>query len=179
MAHPPASTLVIFAHPVLERARVGRGLLAAVEGAPEIEVRDLYELYPDFTIDAEAEQQALLRHDRIILQFPFYWYSAPALMKEWMDIVLTYGFAYGEEGVALKGKTLACAISTGGGAAAHQTGGDSRFPVEDFLKPFDHAASLCSMRWAKPFVVHGAGVLTPADLTREADRYIQYLRGPM
>ena len=78
----PLSTLVIFAHPVFERARVAPGLLAAAEGAPDVEVRDLYELYPDFTIDVEAEQQALLRHERIVLQFPFYWYSAPAMMKQ-------------------------------------------------------------------------------------------------
>ena len=174
----PLSTLVIFAHPVFERARVAPGLLAAAEGAPDVEVRDLYELYPDFTIDVEAEQQALLRHERIVLQFPFYWYSAPAMMKQWMDEVLTLGFAYGEEGVALKGKTLACAVSTGSGGAAQQIAGESPFPVEAFLKPFDQTARLCQMDWAKPFVVYGADIVSPSDLTREAARFTAYLRGP-
>src|SRR4051812_40746296 len=110
MADTPR-TLVIFAHPVLERARVGPGLLAAAQGAPNVEIRDLYELYPDFTIDVDAEQEALLRHDRVVLQFPFFWYSAPALLKEWLDLVLTHGFAYGETGLSLKDKVMACAIS--------------------------------------------------------------------
>ncbi|MDB5452638.1 MAG: oxidoreductase [Caulobacteraceae bacterium] len=174
-----ASTLVIFAHPVLERARVGPGLLAAAQGAPHVEIRDLYELYPDFTVDVEAEQEALLRHERIVLQFPFFWYAAPALLKEWLDLVLTHGFAYGEAGLALKGKVLACAISTGGGRAAYQTQGHNRFTIDEFLRPFDQTAHLCNMRWANPFVVHGAAVLNEADLAREAARYAEYLRGPL
>jgi glutathione-regulated potassium-efflux system ancillary protein KefG len=154
-------------------------LLAAAEGAPQVEVRDLYELYPDFIIDIEAEQQALLRHQRVVLQFPFYWYQAPALLKEWLDEVLAHGFAYGEQGQALAGKALACAVSTGGGAAAHQTEGHKRFPIEDFLRPFDEAARLCRMRYVKPFVVNGADVHTPADLAREAARYAAFLKGPL
>lgn len=175
--HP--TTLVIFAHPVLERARVAPGLLAAAQGAPHVEIRDLYELYPDFTIDVEAEQAALVRHQRVVLQFPLFWYSAPALLKEWLDLVLTHGFAYGAEGHALKGKTMALAISTGGGKAAYQTEGHNRFSVAAFLHPFDQTAHLCNMRWAEPFVVHGAAVLTEQDLAREAGRYADFLRGPM
>jgi glutathione-regulated potassium-efflux system ancillary protein KefG len=176
MAEAP-STLVIFAHPVLERARVGPGLLAAAQGAPGVEIRDLYELYPDFTIDVDAEQAALLRHNRIVLQFPLFWYSAPALLKEWLDVVLAHGFAYGQGAGALSGKTLACSITTSGGRAASQTEGSRRFALEDFLHAFDEAAHLCGMRWAKPFVVHGAKVQTQADLVREAGRYAEYLRG--
>ncbi|HET9159794.1 MAG TPA: NAD(P)H-dependent oxidoreductase [Caulobacteraceae bacterium] len=174
-----AATLVIFAHPVLERARVAPGLLAAAEGIDGIEIRDLYELYPDFTIDVEAEQAALTRHQRIVLQFPFFWYSAPALLKEWLDLVLTHGWAYGEAGLALKGKVMACAISTGGGRTAYQTKGHNRFTIAEFLRPFDQTAHLCNMRWGKPFVVHGAAVLTEADLKREAERYADYLKGPL
>lgn len=182
MAKPmaePLSTLVIFAHPVLERARVAPGLLAAAEGAPQVEVRDLYELYPDFIIDVEAEQQALLQAQRIVLQFPLFWYSAPALLKQWLDEVLTHGFAFGEGGTALEGKTLSCAVSTGGGAAAYQTEGQKRFTLDDFLAPIDQAAFLCRMKYAKPFVVHGAKINSPAALARAAGRYADYLKGPL
>ena len=171
------STLVIFAHPVLERARVGPGLLAAAEGTARVEVRDLYELYPDFTIDVDVEQEALLRHERLVLQFPLFWYSAPALLKEWLDQVLTHGFAYGEEGQSLKGKTLACAVTAGGGSAPHQTHGHDHAGIEALLKPFHQTAHLCQMRWVSPFIVHGDEVRTPQDLAREALRYGDYLRG--
>lgn len=171
----PANTLVVFAHPALERARVGAAMIAAAGAAPGVEVRDLYELYPDFAIDVEAEQAALAAADTVILQFPFFWYSTPALMKEWLDLVLTHGFAYGVAGMALKGKTLACAISTGGGARAYQDKGYNRFTIEDFLRPLDQTAHLCRMKWVKPFVIHDAAVLTPADLEREAARYVAFL----
>ena len=55
----------------------------------------MYDLYPDFKIDVAEEQKHLAAADRIILQFPFYWYSTPALLKQWQDDVLTYGWAFG------------------------------------------------------------------------------------
>jgi glutathione-regulated potassium-efflux system ancillary protein KefG len=175
MAAAP-STLVIFAHPVLERARIGPGLLAAAEGSRTVEVRDLYELYPDFTIDVDVEQEALLRHTRLVLQFPLFWYSAPALLKEWLDQVLTHGFAYGEQAQALKGKTLACAVTAGGGSAPHQMHGHDHASIESLLRPFHQTAQLCQMLWDAPFVVRGEDVRTPEGLSREADRYGAFLR---
>lgn len=173
------TALVIFAHPAFERARVGAAMIAAVTVMPQVELRDLYELYPDFTIDVAAEQAALLRHDRIILQFPFYWFSAPALMKEWLDLVLTHGFAYGDKGTALRGKTLACAISTGGGEWAYRSKAKApnRFSIDEFLRPFGQTAHICGMKFAEPFAIHGGALLDPADLAREAQRYSAYIDG--
>ena len=65
---------------------------------------DMYGRYPDFQIDVEHEQSALLAHDRVIFQFPMYWYSVPPLLKKWLDDVLTYGFAYGSSGDKLAGR---------------------------------------------------------------------------
>ncbi|MGG3885590.1 NAD(P)H-dependent oxidoreductase [Brevibacillus panacihumi] len=48
--------------------------------------------------------------ERTVLQFPFYWYSAPPLLKNWFDEAWTYGWAYGPGGVALRGKE--CIIAT-------------------------------------------------------------------
>ena len=58
----------------------------------------LYAAYPDFMIDVKREQQLLLDHDIIVLQHPFYWYSSPAIIKEWLDLVLENGWAYGTGG---------------------------------------------------------------------------------
>lgn len=171
-------TLVIFAHPALERARIGPALVAAAAAAPHVEVRDLYELYPDFTIDVEAEQAALLRSERIVLQFPFFWYSAPALLKEWLDLVLTHGFAYGEGGTALRGKSLVCAISTGGGAFAYRPEGHNRYTIDEFLRPFDQTARLCRMSWEPPFAVHSAAILNDDDLRAAAASYARFLAEP-
>jgi glutathione-regulated potassium-efflux system ancillary protein KefG len=169
------STLVLFAHPALERARLGPAMAQAAQAAPGVIFRDLYELYPDFTVDVAAEQAAVKAAGAVVLQFPFYWFSSPALMKEWLDLVLTHGFAYGAEGHALEGKTFACAITTGGPQDPSPASGDERYGVEDYLRPLEQTARLCAMRWKKPFVVHGATIRTDAARDRAAARYATWL----
>lgn len=168
-------TLVLFAHPALERARIGPAMVDAALATPGVALRDLYELYPDFTIDVAAEQNALCCARAIVLQFPFYWYSTPALLKEWLDLVLTHGFAYGAKGRALEGRTLACAISTGGPQDAYGGSGQNLYSIEDFLRPLEQTARLCRMQWASPFVVHGAAVLNDEARNVTAGQYSQWL----
>jgi glutathione-regulated potassium-efflux system ancillary protein KefG len=170
-----STTLVLFAHPAVERARLGPMMAEAAATMPDVEVRDLYELYPDFTIDVTAEQRALKRAKRIVMQFPFYWYSTPALLKEWMDLVLTHNFAYGAKGHALEGKRLACALSTGGSDYAYVAGGPNRYSVHDFLRPIEQTARLCRMSWERPFTIHGAPILTDEDRAATVERYRRWL----
>ena len=124
--------------------------------------RDLYELYPDFMIDVEEEQKLLKEHDVIVLQHPFYWYSAPSLVKEYLDLVLTYGWAYGEGGTSLQGKILLQAISAGGSEDVYCTQGRNRFTIRQLLAPFDQTASLCGLRYLAPHVIHGANQMSDA-----------------
>lgn len=146
--------LILFAHPAYERSRANRRLLEAARQVDGITINDLYEAYPDFCIDVAREQQLLLEHDAVVLQHPFYWYSSPALLKEWQDLVLEHGWAYGHEGTALAGKDMLTAITTGAGREDYQTGGHNRFTIGQLLAPFDQTAHLCGMRYLPPFVVH-------------------------
>jgi hypothetical protein len=66
-----------------------------------VDISDLYEEYPDFYINVKREQQLLIEHDIIVFQHPFYWYSSPAILKQWEDLVLEFGFAYGPGGTKL------------------------------------------------------------------------------
>jgi glutathione-regulated potassium-efflux system ancillary protein KefG len=148
--------LIVFAHPVLERSRVNRRLMEAVQDLPGVTIDDLYETYPTLAIDVRREQALLAEHDVIVLQHPFYWYSAPAIVKEWLDLVLEHGWAYGQGGTALRGKVTFNAVTTGGGVDAYQHAGYNRFTMRELLAPFDQTAYLCGMRYLAPFVVHGA-----------------------
>lgn len=148
--------LVLFAHPAYEKSRINRRLLDAIRDLEGVTIHDLYEAYPDFQIDVTAEQQRLVAHDVIVLQHPFYWYSAPALVKEYLDLVLEHGFAYGAAGRSLEGKVMINATTTGGPEAAYQVGGRNRFTMRHLLAPFDQTAYLCRMTYLAPFVVHGA-----------------------
>ena len=150
-----AEVLILFAHPAFERSRVNRALIEAAGRVEGVTVHDLYERYPDFSIDVRREQALLVEHDLIVWQHPFYWYSAPALLKEWLDVVLEHGFAYGAEGRALEGKLALQAVTTGGGLESYRRAGTNRYTVREFLAPFEQSARLCRMRYLPPFVVHG------------------------
>ena len=169
--------LVLFAHPRLRQSIVQRALLGAISGLDGITVRDLYAEYPDLMIDARREQSSLLAHDLLVLQHPFYWYSSPAVIKEWLDIVLEEGWAYGAGGDRLHGKFLLNALSTGGPQEAYHGKGRNRFPMRELLAPFDQTAYLCGMGWLEPFVVHAGRKLDEAVLTERAERYRDLLIG--
>lgn len=151
--------LVIFAHPALYKSKINTELIKVVRGKEDVTFHDLYEAYPDFLIDVEKEQRLLLEHDVIVFQHPFYWYSSPAIIKEWEDLVLEFGFAYGQGGTALKGKKMMTAISAGGSHDSYGAGGIHNHKLIEFLKPFEQSAVLCGMEYLPPFVVHDASTM--------------------
>ena len=152
----PRRILILFAHPALERSRTNSVLADEASRVDGVTVHDLYESYPDFMIDVKREQGLLVDHDVIIFQHPFYWYSAPSLVKEWQDLVLEHRWAYGVGGTALKGKIAFNAITTGGGRDAYQRDGFHKHGIRDFLLPHERTACLCGMTYLAPFVVHGS-----------------------
>lgn len=171
------SILVIFAHPTFEKSRVHRAWIEAIRDVPGVSLRDLYELYPEFDIDVPAEQESLSNHDVVVLQHPLYWYSTPALVKQWLDLVLEHGWAYGSDGNALEGKLLLSAISSGGKAEAYSPEGFHQITLGELLAPIRQTARLCKMRYLPPFVAHGAFVMTREDIERSARDYRRLLEG--
>jgi len=147
--------LVNFAHPVKSRSNINKALRAAVEDLEGITINDLYDNYPDFMIDVKYEQSLCEANDIIIFQHPFYWYSTPAIIKEWLDLVLEHGWAYGSEGNALNGKIFFQAISTGGDASTYQREGLNRFTITELTSPYQATANLCNMIWLPPFAITG------------------------
>lgn len=151
-----AKVILYSAHPGLQASRANRAMNDHVRGLPGITRVDLYAEYPRYDIDIDAEQARLLAHDVIVLQFPLFWYSAPALVKEWLDLVWEHGFAYGAEGDKLAGKALLLALTTGGPQDAYRTEGYQHYPLRTFLTPFEQSARLAKMRFLAPYVLHGA-----------------------
>ncbi len=170
-----ARILILFAHPALEKSRVHRRLVRQVPELPGLTFHDLYEAYPDFAIDVPREQELLLAHDIIVLQHPFYWYSAPPIVKQWEDLVLEHGWAYGSQGNALRGKRWLNLISAGGGATAYHREGYNRFTVRELLAPLEQTARLCKMEFLPPYVIFGTHRMGEAEIAIEAARYQQLL----
>lgn len=164
-------SLLIYAHPYPNRSRANQRLLAAVRDLGELELRELYELYPDFDIDVPAEQAALQRAELVIWQHPLYWYSVPSLLKHWFDKVLLRGFAYGEGGTALHGKRCLWVATTGGDDAAYSSSGMHARPFDEYVPVIEQTARFCGMQWLPPLIVHGAHRVSEAELESAAEAY--------
>ncbi|QWU16155.1 glutathione-regulated potassium-efflux system ancillary protein KefG [Paenibacillus sophorae] len=172
-------TLVIVAHPNLTNSVVNKAWVERLSQEKEITVHDLYAEYPERRINVEREQQLLLEHDRIVFQFPLYWYSSPSLLKEWQDVVLTYGWAYGAEGTKLHGKEFVLAISTGGPEAAYQAGGFNHYSMSELTKPFQATANLTGMRFLPTFTMQGVRLLTNEQICESAEALVRHLKASL
>ena len=159
---PLARLIVYYAHPGQKHSHVNRDLAGVALRVEGITFVDLYAEYPRFGIDIDREQQRLLDHDVILFQFPMFWYSTPSLIKEWEDLVLEHGFAYGSGGTALEGKRMLLAVSTAGPEDAYTTDGYQHYPIRTFLTPLEQTARLCGMEFSPPYVLYGA-LRAPAD----------------
>ena len=169
--------VVLVAHPQQEQSRVNRALMhAAARAAPgRVEVRDLYALYPDYLVDAEAEQAELAGARLVVWQHPIHWYGMPPLMKLWLDEVFTFGWAYGPGGSALQGKDLWLVASTGGPAQSYRPEGYNRYFFDAFLPPYEQTAALAGMRFLPPLLLHGAHRIGQAELDEHVATYAQRL----
>ena len=172
---PAQRILILLFHPLFHKSRVHRRLVEAVEGLDGIMLRNMYDLYPDFYIDVKTEQRLLQEYDLIIWQHPLYWYSSPSLLKEWIDLVLEHGFAYGKNGRALEGKRVMSVISTGGRRETFFTEGANRYSIRDLLAPFDQTVSLCRMEYLPPYVVHGTHLLEEGGILRASENFRQVM----
>ncbi|MBN1474347.1 MAG: NAD(P)H-dependent oxidoreductase [Syntrophaceae bacterium] len=163
--------LILFAHPRFEKSKTNRALLKNIKQVAGVTLYDLYEEYPDFNIDIEREKELLLAHEIIIWHHPLYMYSAPALLKQWMDLVLEHGWAHGSHGNNLKDKIIFNTLTIGGTKEAYAPNGHNRFTIREFLIPFEQTANLCKMIYLPPFAVHGTHLLTEKDLNEYARLY--------
>ena len=173
----PLRILVLFFHPRYEDSRANRILADAARSIPGVQFRDMYEEYPDFNIDVRREQALLTESDIIVWQHPFFWYSCPPLMKQWIDLVLEYGWAYGKDGNKLEGKSVIQAISSAGTFEVYQPTGRNRFTYRTLLSPFDQTVHLCRMIYLPPFIVPGAPRMNREEISQYADRYKAVLEG--
>mgnify|MGYP001822517780 CR=1 FL=1 len=155
-SRPVRRILLLLAHPSLDRSEANRPMADAVVDIDGITLIDLYAEYPGFQIDIDREQRRLLEHDVIVFQHPLYWYSTPAILKEWQDLVLEHGFAYGSEGTALHGKIFFNALTAGGIEAAYRAQGYNHFTIREILYPLEQTAALCGMTYLPPFALFGS-----------------------
>lgn len=126
-----------------------------------------------------AEQEKLKWADAIIMQFPLWWYSMPAILKGWVDRVYARRFAYGvgPKGYErfgqgnLKGKRAMLAITAGPEQEHYAPRGVHGF-MDDLLFPITHGILYYpGMDVLPSFVLYKAAALPPDGFETAAAKY--------
>lgn len=152
--------LIILAHPNFDKSVANRTIVENLQKSNlNLEIRNLINLYPGYKIDVKAEQDALLRHQTIIFQYPIYWYNMPAILKLWFDSVFEYQFAYGSKGDKLKDKYFMPSFTIGTPENEYTTLGDHHFRVHEFCKNLEQTAYYAQMKYVDPIYFHGTSVI--------------------
>lgn len=151
--------LVILAHPTFDKSLANKIIIKELKSSNiDVEIRNIHDLYPDYNIDVKAEQEALLRHKTIIFQYPFYWYSMPAILKLWFDVVFEYQFAYGSKGDKLKDKNFVSSFTVGSSQSSYTALGFQHFRVYEFCKHLEQTAYHTQMNYIDPIYFYGTSL---------------------
>lgn len=168
--------LVLFAHPRLDRSEIHAKVMPFAKDHPAVTFVDLYAEYPDFEINVRREQARLVEHDVILFQHPIFWYSTPSILKEWQDLVLEYGFAYGRGGDQLAGKGFGQIVSAGSAEEQYTKRGEKGASLSEMFSPFRGVARLCQMHYIPPMVLYeAAAALRDGRLESFENAYRDYL----
>ncbi|KPN80365.1 uncharacterized protein RZ76_02070 [Apilactobacillus kunkeei] len=168
-------TLVLVSHPEYDNSMTEAFLKQCQSDIENVDWVVLDNIQTDFSFDKEQEQQRLAQYDRILFQFPMYWYSAPALMKKYEDDVFTKNFiAFEQEGV-LKGKEMGIITTLGDPIKDYQVGGREGFSISELLKPYQAIAQRGQMKFLKPFVISQFAYMTDAQKQKLLIDYRSYL----
>lgn len=169
--------LILFAHPAFQKSKVNKILIQGLDEIEGVTLHDLYQAYPEMDIDIEAEQKLVEAHDIVIFHHPFYWYSTPAILKEWQDLVLKHGWAFGHESQHLKNKLVLQVITAGGEKMAYCEQGYNQYTIRQLLRPFEQMVNLCQMKYLPPFVVHGTHSIRKQEVLEHKTTYLEILTG--
>lgn len=170
-----SKTLIIVIHPDLENSKVSSRWIHELKKFPEkYVVHDLYGAYPDGRIDVKAEQELIESFDKIIFQFPFFWFNCPPLLKQWLDEVLLYGWAFGSDsGYKLGGKKIALAVSAGIEQEDYHPEGKYKYTMEQLLAPFELTFDYVRADYRPAFIMYGLEFRATAE--RIENSVLQYL----
>jgi len=171
-------TLIIVAHPSIEKSVINKRWIDELKLYPEqFTIHELYKAYLDEEINVEQEQALVEAHDNLVLQFPFYWFSSPPLLKKWLDEVFTYGWAYGSKGKKLTGKQIALAISIG----AKEEEYPEPFTLANLIRPFEATINYVNANYQGTFALYGAHSepdqvsITQQEIEQNSKDYIKFL----
>jgi len=172
-------TLIIIIHPDIEGAVANKRWLEELNKYPDLyDIHQLHQSYPDGNIDILKEQKLIEQYNKIVFQFPYYWFNSPWLFKKWLDEVLIHGWAYGSEsGFKVAGKKIALAVSLGVDETEYQPSGTYRYPLEELLRPFQLSFEFVKADYQPPFAYYGVDYHSSQESIEESiPLYLEFLK---
>jgi len=172
-------TLIIITHPDINHSVVNKRWMKELKKYPdEFRLHHLDTIYPDGIIDVASEQALVEQFDRIIFQFPYYWFYAPPMLKKWFDEVLLHGWAYGSKsGYKLQGKKIALAMSLGVEEEEYAPGARYRYSLKTLTAPFELSFDYVKADYRPFFAFYGLEYnLSDERLEQSVVDYLAYLR---
>lgn len=156
-----ANVLLVSGHPDLSISAANKRIIEKVtEAMPDVVVRDLGAMYSENkVIDVPAEQQAITDADIIVFQFPLYWFSVPAIMKQYFDEVLVHRFAYNSKGGMLQGKKAIFSFTAAGTEEDYSPEGVEGHKIDVFVPPLTQIAYFCGMENLENIITLGVATL--------------------
>lgn len=170
--------LIIVTHPNLKDSIINKRWIEELDKYPnKYIIRDLYSLYPDEKINISVEQRFMEEYDKIIFQFPLYWFNCPPLLKKWLDEIRTHGWAYGKNSnYKLDGKKIALAITAGINEKDYQSGGRYKYTLQQLTAPFEIAFNYIRADYKPLFAFYGAEYNgTIERIEKSAQDYVSFI----
>lgn len=162
--------VVLLAHPNIESSQANKALMDAIKDLEEVAVYNLYEMHQEDAFNIDLWSKIIYRSSALVFQFPFYWMSAPSLLKKWQDEVFTYL----AKTPAVAGKALLVAVTTGSEYNAYRSGGRNNFTIDELLRPYQGSAIHAGMVWQTPVVAYGMGTADAGkNIAESANNYKQ------
>lgn len=171
-------TLVIVTHPDLTTSVVNKRWVQELEKYPDqYVIHQLHRVYPDGQIDVDAEQKLVEQYDKIVFQFPFYWFSCPAFLKKWIDEVLLHGWAYGSKsGYKMSNKRIGLAMSVGVDEHEYQANEKYKYTMQELLRPFELTFDYIKADYRPFFAFYGLEYNATAEWVEQSvPAYMDYL----
>lgn len=165
-------TLVIVSHPDIEKSNTQQFLKASAATLSQVA---WHHLDVNLPFDVPAEQHAIQAADRIVFQFPLYWYMAPASLHQWLTEVWLKQFVYDAHGGLLTGKSFGLVVSFSQPEAAYQLGGKVGFSLSQFLTPYAALAEKTGLDLLAPLTISQFANQTDMVHQQLLVRYQQYL----
>lgn len=170
-------TIIFIAHPEVDSSNTQQFLIESGRQISQVDYVDLYQEWEEngSSFDVQTEQARLVEYQRIIFQFPLYWYQAPSILKEWIDQIFMVDQGLPTFTQRMAGKELGIVVTADVKASHYQAGGKVGWSLSEILTPYQALARYFNMVFLPIFPIHQFALLQESDKMGLMYQYITYL----